>query len=202
MDASRLSVVLNNLMGLSRSLVVCDIQPRYSGGVTFDLRDFVAYIKKFDKVLYLFNNKDIGVPETEDDVIKMLKDQGGATDEDLSKVQFRPKVYYYFRDILDDPRTNYEECKKLLKMLILKGVNNAYELESEAIRKCLSNPKLINDIKRGKLHFYYDPMLAADLCHYENCEEVGGFENQCNIEINLYMDALDLFYTKNYDFIF
>ena len=202
MDASRSNVVLNNFMGLSRSLVVCDIQPRYSGGVTFDLRDFVAYIKKFDKVLYLFNNKDIGVPETEDDVIKMLKDQGGATDEDLSRIQFRPKVYYYFRDVLDDPRTNYEECKKLLKMLILKGVNNAYELESEAIGKCLSNPKLINDIKRGKLHFYYDPMLAADLCHYENCEEVGGFENQCNIEINLYMDALGLEYTKNYDFIF
>lgn len=189
-------------MAFARSLVSCDIQPRYSGGVTFDLKDFVAYLRKFDKVLYLFNNKDIGVEDTTEDVVKMLKDKGGATDEDLSKIQFRPKVYYYFRDILDDPRTNYEECKKLLKMLILKGVNNAYELESEAIGRCLSNPKLIKDIKRGKLHFYYDPMLAADLCHYENCEEVGGFENQCNIEINLYMDALDLSYTKNYDFIF
>lgn len=189
-------------MAFARSLVSCDIQPRYSGGVTFDLRDFVAYLKKFDKVLYLFNNKDIGVEDTTEDVVKMLKDKGGATDADLERIQFRPKVYYYFRDVLDDDRTNYEECKKLLKMLILKGVDNASQLAPEALEKCISDYKLRRDIRKGKLHFHYDPMLAADLCHYQNCEQVGGFENQCNIEINLYMDALGLEYTKNYDFIF
>lgn len=185
-----------------RTVISCDIQPRYSGGVTFDLRTFVKYLDKFDKILYLFNNKDINVPDTVESVKDMLAKEGGASEDLLNRIHFREKVYYYFRDVLDDPRTNYNECIKLLKMLILRGCENAYELPVHDLKMCLSDSRLIQDILTKKLHFYYDPKLAADLWHYNYCEEVGGFENQCNIEITLYLDALGMQYQKNYDYIF
>lgn len=184
-----------------RSLVSCDVQPRYAGGVPFKMEDFVVFLRKFDKVLYLFNNKNIGVSDTVDSVKEMLR-KAGATDQDFERINFRPKVYYYFRDILDEETTSYRECLKLLKIMILRGVSNAYELTRTDLEKCLTDKKLVDDILMKRKHFYYDPALATDLLNYNYCEEVGGFENECNIEINLYMDAIGMTYKKNYDFIF
>lgn len=187
---------------IKKHCVSCDIQPRYASGVPFDLHELVDYLSTFDKVLYLFNDKNIGVPDTVEDVKKMLIEKGGATPELFKKIKFRPKVYFYFRDVLDSPTTSYEECLKLLKMIILRGVENAAELSIEDLKKCLSCPQMISAIKSGTRHFYYDPSLATDLVNYRDCIEVGGFENQCNIEITLYLDALGINYEKNYKFIF
>lgn len=184
-----------------KKLVSCDIQPRYATGVPFKLEEFVEYLNGFDDILYLFNDKNIGVPDTVEDVKKMLAD-AGASNELLERIKFRPKVYFYFRDVLDSPTTTYEECLKLLKMIILRGVENAAELSIEDLKKCLSCSQMILAIKAGTRHFYYDPTLATDLVNYRDCIEVGGFENQCNIEITLYLDALGINYEKNYKFIF
>jgi hypothetical protein len=184
-----------------KKLVSCDVQPRYATGVPFKLEEFVEYLNKFDDILYLFNDKNINVPDTVDDVKKMLA-SAGASSELLNRIKFRPKVYFYFRDILDSPTTTYEECVKLLKMMILRGVENASELSTQDLSQCLSCPQMIKAIKSGARHFYYDPSLATDLSHYDRCTEVGGFENQCNIEITLYLDALGISYEKNYKFIF
>ena len=188
-------------MFAGKKLVSCDVQPRYATGVPFKLEEFVEYLNNFDDILYLFNDKNINVPDTVEDIKKMLAD-AGASDELIGKIKFRPKVYFYFRDVLDSPTTNYEECVKLLKMMILRGVENASELDVRDLSQCLSCPQLIKAIKAGARHFYYDPSLATDLVNYRNCVEVGGFENQCNIEITLYLDALGISYEKNYKFIF
>lgn len=187
-----------------RKVVSCDIQPRYAGGVPFKLHELIAYLNNFDRVLYLYNDKNIGVPDTEEDIKKMLQsdDPLNLTPELFKKIKFRPKVYFYFRDILDEPTCSYEECVKLLKMLILRGVDNAYDLCRHDLEICLSNNNLISDIEHGIKHFYYDPSLATDLLQFDNCINIGGFENQCNVEINLYMDAMGISYQKNYKFIF
>lgn len=187
---------------IKKRCVSCDIQPRYASGVPFDLHELVDYLLTFDEVLYLFNDKNINVPDTEEDIKKMLIEKGGATQELFNKIKFRPKVYFYFRDVMDSPNVAYDECLKLLKMLILRGVDDASELSENDLCKCLSCPQIIRAIKSGNRHFYYDPSLATDLVRYNNCVNIGGFENQCNIEINLYMDALGLNYEKNYKFIF
>lgn len=185
-----------------RSVISCDIQPRYATGVPFELTELVQYLNGFDKILYLFNDKRINTPDTKEDIIKMLKEKGGATDELFKKIEFRPKVFFYFRDILDDNDATFEECVKLLKMIILRGVENASELSAADLHTCLSSNRLVHDIKSNKRQFYYDPSLATDLIRYNNSIEIGGFENQCNIEIEIYLEALGLTYEKNYKFIF
>ena len=55
---------------------------------------------------------------------------------------------------------------------------------------------------RGKLQFYYNPNLANLLTRYSGATNVGGFENQCNLEINLYLDALGIPYEKNFKYIY
>lgn len=184
------------------ALVCCDIQPRYMAGCKFNLEELMSYIRQFNRVLYLFNSKDIGCPDTEETVKEMLISKGGATAEDFKKIKFQPKVYFYFRDILDDPAATYEECVKLLKMMILRGVDSAHSLSYKDLAACLSSAEIVRAIIRGDRQFYYDTRLANILQNYKNCVEIGGFEFQCNIEINLYMDALGIPYEKNLKFIY
>jgi hypothetical protein len=40
-------------------LISVDCQPQYMQGCTFELCDFVRYLKKFNHVLYLFNDYKI-----------------------------------------------------------------------------------------------------------------------------------------------
>lgn len=182
-------------------LISCDVQPAYLSGCTFNLENFVQYMQTFNQVLYLFNNYKIGVEDTTESVIEMLKNTGKASDTDLKHIKFLPKVYWYFRDLTDNPDIQYSEIINILRMLIFKGVNSASELPIEDLKKCISE-KYAHQLKTGKLKFYYDPNLALTLSRWQGATLVGGYEFQCLLEICIYLDALKIPYEKNYAFIY
>lgn len=183
-------------------LISVDCQPQYMQGCTFELCDFVRYLKKFNHVLYLFNDYKISVPDTIESVIEMLKKEGKATDDDLKHVRFLPKQYWYFRDLTDNSEIPYENIVKLLKMLILRGVEKANDLSKLDLMSCLDNTKIVQQILANKLKFYYDPKLALTLSRWRNATLVGGFEFQCLLEICIYLDALGIPFEKNHAFIY
>lgn len=181
-------------------LISCDIQPAYIQGCTFNLADFVQYMQTFNQVLYLFNNYKIGVEDTTESVIDMLKTKGKASDSDLKHIKFSPKVYWYFRELTDNPEIRYSEIVNLLRLLIFRGVTKASDLPIEDLTKCI--PTIAHKLKTGKLKFYYDPNLALTLSRWSGATLVGGFEFQCLLEICIYLDALKIPYEKNYAFIY
>ena len=60
--------------------IVCDVQPQYETGCTFDMKEFVQYLKTFNFVLYLFNDWKVNCPDTEESVKNFLKEKGQASD--------------------------------------------------------------------------------------------------------------------------
>jgi hypothetical protein len=191
-----------DIQNLENLLISVDCQPQYKSGCTFELPDFVRYMKKFSHVLYLFNDYKISVPDTIDSVIDMLKTEGNATDDDIKHIRFCPKQYWYFRDLTDNPNIPYENLVKLLKMLILRGVEKANDLSKNDLLSCLNDNMIVNQILSNKLKFYYDPKLALTLSRWRNATLVGGFEFQCLLEICIYLDALGIPYEKNHAFIY
>ena len=182
-------------------LIICDIQPQYENGLTFTIPELVDYIKKFNYILYLFNDKKINTDDSIETVKAMLK-KGGATEDLFKKIRFYPKVFWYFRDLLDNKKIPFSDSVKLLKMLILRGVTKAIDLSETDLKNCISDETTISRLLNGSIHFYYDPKLAFILSRYRNAVEIGGFENQCNLEIEVYLNAQDIPYEKNYKFIY
>ena len=195
-------MLLRTPQNIHNLCIVCDVQPQYETGCTFDMKEFVQYLKTFNFVLYLFNDWKVNCPDTEESVKNFLKEKGQASDEDLKHIRFQPKVFWNFRDVLDLPEVPWEEAVKLLKMMILRNVEHANELCLSDLQACLSDEKVINKLMRGKLQFYYNPNLANLLTRYSGATNVGGFENKCNLEINLYLDALGIPYEKNFKYIY
>lgn len=184
-----------------KKLIICDIQPAYSTGITFSLKELVDYMKQFDTILYLFNDDRVGVKDTSADVVKMLLPAGYSAELD-KKVKFFPKAFFNFRDLLDKPEVSFETAVRLVKAMLLHSCPNAKDLPAHILKQALNNSSLERQIKNEELNFYYEPDLAREFVNWYDCTEIGGFQNQCNIEIEVYLTALGVKYTQNKKFVF
>lgn len=186
-----------------KTLISCDIQPIYEGGNKFDMADFVNYMREFDKILYLFNNKysPSKVDDTQKDVKQMLRD-AGADEELMSKIILFEKQYWYFRDVIDSGLVSEEDMITLIKLMVQLNELSAKNIAKDTLQKILKSDIATKKISAGIWKFEYDPKLLNELADWDNSVLVGGLRKQCLAEIELYLKALGINFKENQKYIY
>lgn len=83
-------------MTTTNDLIVVDVQPFYKDFCRHIIRDVGVAIEKADFVTYYYNGMEVGIKDTEDEILEMLEAW------DLShKIHFVEKGYGFFRDWMD-----------------------------------------------------------------------------------------------------
>jgi hypothetical protein len=174
----------------------------YAGAFNFDMKEFISYMEKFDRVIYLFNNRlsPQKTPDTEESIKFWLKTF--KPDINFSNIEFWPKQYWYMRDILDSGLATENQIINLYKMMIMFNRQDAEELDISSLGKIFTSGEIIDNIKSKIWKLWYDPRLIYDMSFWTNIILVGGLKKQCLAEIEIFLKALDISFKENDKYIY
>jgi hypothetical protein len=190
---------LNIIEGVRNSIIVVDVQPMYKKYIDFNISDFVEHIQTFDKILFFYvgsENSGIGT-DTEEDIMQWLVSEYEFPEERLGNITFIDKGYAFFREYMDSTSLDDDDIIKIVKYLIEYDLHDTRDVEDPKVRKDLGLPEDIEEC-------IYLPgeFDITDIRGFENSELVGGGADECLREIELYLQAYNFPYHKNYRFIY
>lgn len=103
---------------MSKTLIICDIQPEYSGWFSFDIKKFCQYLnraKNHYNIHYFYNGYETLGMIDETELITWLLDNG-LKEETLDKIKFTDKGYGFLREAMDNDVTDQKIIKTLQEM--------------------------------------------------------------------------------------
>lgn len=101
-----------------KTLIVCDIQPEYSGWFPFDINKFCQYLNRAKNqyiIHYFYNGYETTCQIDEPELIDWLLDNG-LKEETLDKIKFTDKGYGFLREAMDNDVTDQKIIKTLQEM--------------------------------------------------------------------------------------
>lgn len=161
------------------NLIICDIQPEYHFGITYNIYDFTTWLNKnaplYNTITYFYNGAwTLGmINETE---LKFWLLDNGLDEDLLCKVEFVDKGYGFLRNAMDNEISDRLIISTLRKMKDL-GIYDSRDLST---RFKLSNEDYC--ISWNESFNYIDK--------YNNIHYVGGGINECLKELLLYTRAV------------
>lgn len=171
-----------------KSLIIVDVQEHDVGHwIKWKMKDFVKFVNSYEKVLVLFNGKDLGW-ESEEEMRSYYEELG----IDLDKCYFFEKYYGFFRGWLDLPFAGLPEIPdekiiKAIRYMRQKGINQTSEMSEEDFDNIGIEKDLSDDI-------WIPEDLKEILKKYNGSDVCGGGKNECLKEVEILMEAFDIKY--------
>lgn len=211
---------MSNIPG--RKLIVVDIQPAYENACKYFMNEFVEAINNFEgDILYLYNGPEMGFEnenEIQDWLVQYAAEIYGEeiydeeADEYISNEQlesFRSKVneiyfiekgYGFIRDTLDEGYK--DETLQIVQYLISNDLNDSSEIDEEQYEEM----DLPEELKENLIDEGWKIALPAFnfniLKHWGGSTLVGGGENECLLEVEVLLNAMNIPYTTFNKFIY
>lgn len=201
-------------------LIIVDVQKEYEQYISF-LNEFLFALNEFEgDVLYLFNDEELGFVSEEDQkrwltdkaVDLGLCDDYNNDDDDqadhdcnewfnrLSRIRFVGKTYGFLRDVIDEGYV--DDAIKLTKYLLDNDIMDCRDIPINKIKRL----NIDNDLKKKLLNhdlMLYLPSFDYDILKiYNNATIVGGGREECLLEIEILMRAMNLSYKPFSTFIY
>jgi hypothetical protein len=180
------------------NLIICDIQPIYSVSKQL-IPKMVSKIRKFEKILYLYNGDDTGLSEDNIDSIKnWIYEYYDYDDKIINMIESKDitwydKGYAFFRDMMDSGKFEDIQIIKVIQFMLFKNVYDIRDLDEEDFNKI--NKRLnLNMISSNDYNTWISEGLVKYLKQYPKGSIIGGGENECLKEIVLLSKALKLGY--------
>lgn len=187
--------------GLSRSIIVVDVQPAYAGKNDIYLNPIFSEIINFcakssGKILMFVNaEEDQFTDDTIEDVKIFWEDRGFV---DWNRVEIIDKGYGFLRGWMDNQVSDRSIIKALREMYRLR-ISDSREIvdsfdEVESQEKWI---EILNDANIPSHDpLYVFPKSIGKLKEYENSLLVGGGRNECLREVELIMNAFNIKYKR------
>lgn len=180
------------------NLIICDIQPAYSISKTL-ISKMISKIKKFDKILYLYNGDDTGLSEdNKDSILEWVFENSDYNERILNlfetkNITWYDKGYAFFRDMMDSG--NFEDIQiiKLIQFMLSKNVYDIRDLEESDFNK-INNRLNLNMSSPQQYNTWISEGLVNYLIKYPKGSIIGGAVNECLKEVVLLSKALKLGY--------
>lgn len=181
-------------MGATK-LVVVDVQPAYS--VHFMDR-FAEFVSSYQEILILYNGPELGFPNNAK-IAKWYR-KNGVSREVIARMSWFEKNYGFFRDLMGD--WDREDIVRLTRYMLRNKIWD-WRMLSEPVANRIGEV-LGKDmsIRYRENHFFGIPQVAFGLRKWNNCDVIGGSCEECLEEILILMEALQMKYKVNYEFVY
>jgi hypothetical protein len=180
----------------STNVIIVDIQPAYDRYCKHLMPSLCEFLNnQTGKILILFNGEDLDL-DSKNDVINYYLEYG--LDEDkINKIEWKEKMYGYFRDLMDSGVKDNIIIKTIREM-ILTRVNDSRDLSQEFLDKMIEEYDVDLDI----MPVFLPDISVSLLREYNHCYIGGGGKHECFREITLFMNALNIKYKEMERFIY
>lgn len=185
------------------TLVVVDIQPEYEDVFTFELSELRKYLNSTKTpILFLYNGEDLGMVN-EDAYRDWLEYTVRVKASVLNRASFYEKGYAFFR-ILIDLGYSQEECVQLAQYMMKLDVTDSRNITDEQWDDYLEmggSEDIVAALKEEDV-FFIPPLMDVLERLVGSIELIGGAENECLLEVLIALDAMEMSYDLNRDFIY
>jgi len=206
-----------------QKLIIVDIQPAYQDSCNYFMDDFIESIANFEgQILYLYNGENMGF-EDEDQLRSWLIDKAMFLYEDqneynedtdeysqspqllkfiekLDEINFVEKEYGFIRDTLD---AGYkEDTLEIVKYLLSNDITDIRDVPEEDLEQLNIDEKLKNDLLKENLSITLPSFDHNILINWNRATLIGGGRNECLLEIEIMMKAMNLQYSTFDEFIY
>jgi hypothetical protein len=181
---------------IGKTIINVDIQPEYSKGFTFNVKEWVNFINNSDannRIIFLFNGEDTLGMINEYDYQTWLIDLG--IDEDIiERAKFYDKGYAFFRYCIDSD-IEEEKTVEIVRYMYKNGINDSRDITEEVWDDFLSNSNSsmeeVKELLQDNGDMINIPDLMEFLTHFNNIVLTGGGVNQCLKEVEIALLALN-----------
>jgi hypothetical protein len=189
---------VNKILNESKStnIIIVDIQPAYDkfcGHLMPSLCEFLN--NQTGKILILFNGEDLNL-DSKNDIINYYLNYG-LDENKINNIEWKEKMYGYFRDLMDSGVEDYIIIK-IIREMILTRVNDSRELSQEFLDKMIKE----YDVNLDRMPVFLPDISISLLREYNHCYMGGGGKHECFREITLFMNALNIKYKEMKNFIY
>jgi len=190
-------------------LISVDIQEEYKSHFSFSVLDFIKYLHEFEgPILYFYNGEDVGYTGNPknwlmDTAYEELGEEFGEEFylETLERIEFVPKGYAFFRDVMDAGWDN-EDIINAIKVMFDTNIPDSRNLDRELLEeKTDLEEEQIDGLLRGDYAFYL-PGIEGVLQGWCGATLIGGGSEECLAEVALLMEAMDCNYNFDQRFIY
>ena len=174
----------------STNVIIVDIQPAYDKWCKHLMPQLCDFLnKQRGDILIFFNGENLDL-DNKNSVINYYYDYG-LSEEKIETIEWKEKIYGYFRDLMDsdiEPKI----IIKIIREMFLQKVNDSRDLPEDFLN-------LLYNTYSVDLENY--PVFLPDfsfklLKEYNNCYIGGGGKHECFREITLLMNALNIKYKE------
>ena len=180
-------------------VLLIDFQPAYANYYSgSELRAACAYInsKPNVEVLAFYNGADVGIEDTEGEVMWHYVEDGGL-DEDAN-ISFREKGYAFLRSWMDQG-VDTSVIIKVLREMIRRGFNDSREFEEELEQ--IVGEGSWEDWMEGD-NIYIPDIAINELKSFTGCLMGGGGRDECFKEIQILMSVFNIKHKEVQDWIY
>jgi hypothetical protein len=186
---------LNEARG--KNVIIVDVQEAYRKYIHFDMYDFCSFLNKSGNILCLYNGEELGFGDQNAEVVDFYI-ENGLDEQRIDDIQFIDKGYGFLRGWMDYG-VDDDTIIKTLKYMKKKSVWDSRDLEEDDWKKLKID---MDDIPDSDPIYFPGNIDENMLRHYAGSYIVGGGENECLKEVQLYMKALGIRYTEYRKFIY
>jgi hypothetical protein len=200
--------LLEESLNLNKPLIVVDVQPEYEENFTFDLEDIINELNNYEgNIYYFFNGPEMGMVD-EEELGDWLLDNG--LDEDiLYDIVFIEKEYAFIRDVMDEGYSQ-GDIISVLEYMLDNDISSLtyYDDYEEVINELedeLEDTDWIEEVSNGDLRFSLPECIEEIKSLPESGIIVGGGKDECLLEIELVLEALEALnkkYIRNDEFVY
>lgn len=161
---------VNKILNESKStnIIIVDIQPAYDkfcGHLMPSLCEFLN--NQTGKILILFNGEDLNL-DSKNDIINYYLNYG-LDENKINNIEWKEKMYGYFRDLMDSGVEDYIIIK-IIREMILTRVNDSRELSQEFLDKMIKE----YDVNLDRMPVFLPDISISLLREYNHCYMGGG----------------------------
>lgn len=187
----------------AKTLYVIDVQRTYKDYITFDLKDFYNYLKKYDgNIVFFYNDfEDVGFDSEVTDMFIEEYDYNEADDiySFFNNIERYQKDFAFLRDMMDQYE-DVDDWIEVLRYMIKNDFNDSRDFNLKDIKDLDYNKDVDSLLEDGGINSPYCGYEPFDL--YDDILICGGGRYECLAEVEIVLDALGKTYTENNQFIY
>ena len=175
----------------NRNLISVDIQPEYENWITFDIFDYIDFLNKQKKVLYLYNGPEtIGSSDSKEVISSWLLDYG-LDEFKLNDFYWIDKGYGNLRGWMDQG-VDKSVIKKSLRYMLQKGETDSRDIPEEEWLEKFPELEVVFDVAFEDLITLPPEIDIGFLKKWKGSFIVGGGKNECFEEIMILLSTFNI----------
>jgi len=182
------------------SLIIVDIQPFYEPWHNHITDHVMQYVNrncsKYEKVVWFFNDADVGVKNDVDDMVEFVY-TNGVKEDCVEQINFVNKQYMFFRDWMD-VMVDEEFIIKVARYMIRNGITDSKQIDENTMEMLIlsyfDTPEGVN-IREEYDYLFKDSIKipSFDWSQLQELGEVdtcGGGRYECLLEIEILLKVV------------